>query len=322
MKYCTIGRVFVKIRTGSDFAGRTVKEWLYSNGFSRGHITKLKNQSDGITVNGERVTVRYILRLGDELCVASEDSAESENENLIPTEMPLDIIYEDEDMIAVNKPGDMPTHPSIGHFADTLANGLAYYFKAQGKPFVFRAINRLDRETSGVVLVAKNRIIANRLSGLMKAGKIRKTYIAVLNGSLTPQNGQIETGIRRCDEGIILRTVCSSDDPRGRLAVTAYKTAASSGDASVVYAEPITGRTHQLRVHFSHMGAPIVGDSFYGSAESTPTMYDRMISRQALHAAELRLELSQNTVVIKAPPPADMHPLFLKVQGENKFNEL
>ena len=309
----------MKIRIENDFAGRTVRDWLYASGFSRGHITKLKQLDDGITVNGERVTVRRVLSLGDELGVASDDSPETENGNLIPTEMPLDIIYEDDNMIAVNKPCDLATHPSIGHFCDTLANGLAYYFKAQGKPFVFRAVNRLDRDTSGVVLVAKNRVWANRLSALMKAGGIQKTYVAVLNGVLSPKAGNIEAHIRRCDEGIILRRVCPPDDERGKYAVTAYETIASNGEASVVRAEPVTGRTHQLRVHFAHMGAPIVGDAFYGSAETVPTVYDGMITRQALHAASLCLRLPEGDIAIKAELPDDMKSLFLKIQGEEKL---
>lgn len=300
----------------SDFAGCTVKNWLYANGFSRGHITHLKTLDDGITVNGERVTVRRVLAMGDVLFVADTDRAEDENGQLIPTEMPLDIIYEDGDMIAVNKPYDLATHPSIGHFTDTLANGLAYYFAKQNKPFVFRAVNRLDRDTSGIVLVAKNRISANRLSELMKKGGIQKSYIAVLNGALTPSNGRIEANIRRRDEGIILRTVCPTDDCRGKYALTAYSTLSACKDASVVRAEPITGRTHQLRVHFSHMGAPIVGDAFYGSAETAPTVYDRMITRQALHAASLTLELSGKRMIFEAALPDDMRRLVEKIEGE------
>ncbi len=311
----------MRVLIENDFAGRTVKEWLYQNGFSRGHITRLKQLDDGIVLNGERVTVRRVLSLGDELCVASDDGFENENENLIPTEMHLDIVYEDENMIAVNKSGTVATHPSIGHFDDTLANGLAYYFKAKDRPFVFRAVNRLDRETSGIVLVAKNRMWANRLSALMRAGRIRKTYIAVLNGVITPRDGRIEAHIRRTDDGIIFRRVCESDDSRGKYALTEYRTAASCDDASVVFAEPVTGRTHQLRVHFSHMGAPIVGDSFYGSAETSPTRYDGMITRQALHAYELKLELPEGELVLRAEPPSDMASLFSEIQGEITKND-
>jgi len=212
----------------------------------------------------------------------------------------------------------MPTHPSIGHFTDTLANGLAYYFAKQNKPFVFRAVNRLDRDTSGVVLVAKDLVSANRMSALMKTGFIKKSYTAVLNGCIEPQRGSIEAHICRCNEGIILRKVCASDDPRGKYALTSYETIMSRSDISVVRAEPVTGRTHQLRVHFSHMGAPIVGDAFYGSAETTPTVYDKMMKRQALHACSLTVTMPDKVLKLEAKLPPDMEKLVGYIQGETK----
>ena len=150
------------IQIKDSLTGLTVKEVLYRNGISHGLITHLKKLETGITVNGEHATVRRVLNDGDILSLETEDRAEDENEFLTPTEMPLDIIYDDDDLIAVNKPPNTATHPSLGHFDDTLANGLAYYFTSRGIPFVFRAVNRLDRDTSGVVLVAKNRISAAR----------------------------------------------------------------------------------------------------------------------------------------------------------------
>ncbi len=301
--------------------GMTVKDWLYKNGISRGLITHLKKLECGITVNGEHATVRRILREGDVLSLYIDDRAEDENDNLVPTEMPLDIIYEDDDMIAVNKPPNMPTHPSIGHFDDTLANGLAYYFSSRGIPFVFRAVNRLDRDTSGIVLVAKNRVSAARLGELMKSGKIRKTYIAVLGGVLTPRSGEINAPIRRREASIILREVCSENAPDAKSALTAYETLAASGDCSIVRAEPITGRTHQLRVHFAHMGAPIVGDGMYGTAETSPTKYDREMSRHALHASALDIDLGDKRLTLTAEPPSDIRLLCAEIKGALSPNE-
>ena len=299
-----------------SIAGLTVKDVLYRNGISRGLITKLKKREDGITVNGEHATVRRVLREGDVLSLAAEDRAEDENEFLIPVEMPLDIIYEDGDMIAVNKPYGIPTHPSLGHFEDTLANGLAYYFSSRGLPFVFRAVNRLDRDTSGAVLIAKSRIAAARLTSLMQAGKIQKTYIAVLNGILNPLSGQIDAAICRREGSIMLRRVCGNDEAGAKLALTEYKTLLSGAGASLVEAQPITGRTHQLRVHFAHMGCPIVGDGFYGSAETVPNVYDKMINRQALHASGLRIDFGNRTVDIAAPLPSDMAILKKAIEGD------
>ena len=146
---------------------------------------------DGICVNSSRVTVRYILHTGDRLSLALDDRSDDVNENLLPCELPLDIIYENDDFVALNKPAGIATHPSQGHFCDTLANGLAAHYQKLGIPFVFRAINRLDRETSGIVLCAKNQYAASRLSDELCAGRIKKTYIALLNGAPEPPSGNI-----------------------------------------------------------------------------------------------------------------------------------
>lgn len=305
----------MNIVIGNELAGLTVKDWLCKNGISRGLVTQLKKRADGITVNGEHATVRRVLSAGDVLSIAADDRTEDENGLLVPTEIPLDIIYEDGDMIAVNKPSDMATHPSLGHFDDTLANGLAHYFAARGRPFVFRAVNRLDRDTSGVVLVAKNRISAARLTALMQSGRIHKTYVAILNGRISPESGRINAAIRRRKASIMLREVCDDGAEGARAAITEYSTLYASDSASIVQAEPITGRTHQLRVHFSHFGCPIVGDGFYGSAETDPTEYDRLMTRQALHAASLRIEFEDRTVTLSAELPSDMQKLKSCIEG-------
>ncbi|MBQ3182423.1 MAG: RluA family pseudouridine synthase, partial [Clostridia bacterium] len=144
--------------------GKTVKELLFGElGLSRGQVVSLKN-NDGIRVNQGHVTVRYVLSVGDILELDLEDTSENMNDHITPVYIPIEILYEDENVICVNKPSGMPTHPSHNHHGDTLANALAYYYSELGIPFVFRAVNRLDRETSGVVLVAKNRAASAKLS--------------------------------------------------------------------------------------------------------------------------------------------------------------
>ncbi len=305
----------MKLLINEEYAGLTVKEWLYKNHISRGLITHLKKRADGITVNGEHVTVRYVLKIGDTLSIAADDRREDENELLVPTKMELDILYEDDDIVAVNKPFGTATHPSLGHFEDTLANGLAYYYSSRGIPFVFRAINRLDRDTSGVVLVAKNRIAAANLTTLMQSGKIRKQYIAVLNGKIEPSEGEINAPVKRQEGTIMLREVCGDGTDGSKPALTVYKTLLRGSDASVVQAEPVTGRTHQLRVHFAHMGCPIVGDGFYGSAETTPTEYDKRMTRQALHASSLKIDFGDRVLNITADLPCDMAELKSFIEG-------
>lgn len=307
----------MEIRITRELDGITVKEWLRQNGYSRGHVTSLKKLSDGITVNGEHATVRKVLWNGDILALADSDRKEDENQFLIPTPMELDILYEDGDMIAVNKPPDMATHPSIGHFADTLANGLAHYYSKKDVPFVFRAVNRLDRDTSGVVLVAKNRNAAARLSGLMKSGGVEKSYIAILNGVIEPREGEISTHICRQDASVILRRVCEAGEPGAKEALTRYRTVYAGENVSVVSAVPVTGRTHQLRVHFAHMGTPIIGDGFYGSAETAPTELDLMIKRQALHAYSLCLKMDDKQLTFTAPMPYDMAAVRKYIEGEH-----
>lgn len=294
--------------------GITVKDWLCKNKISHALVSRLKRIDGGITVNGEHATVRRVLSEGDVLRLAADDRPDEQNESLVPTKMPLDIIYEDDDIIAVNKPYDMATHPSIGHFEDTLANGLMYYFSVRNIPFVFRAINRLDRDTSGVVLVAKNQMSAARLAGQMQAGDIRKTYIAVLNGVLPERCGLIDKPIRRKQASIITREVCDISAPGAKNAVTSYQTLAVGGGATVVRAEPQTGRTHQLRVHFAHVGAAIVGDGMYGTAETHPSMLDKMMTRHALHAASLEFSLGGRRVCLEAKLPDDMAALISHIE--------
>lgn len=281
--------------------GKTILEILRGDlAFSSSAVTYLKNRSDGILLNGEHATVRRVVVCGDLLCLNYEDCEEDQNESILPVALPLDIIYCDRDIIIVNKPPYMPTHPSHDHQADTLANALAYHFKNLKKPFVFRAINRLDSQTSGLVIVARNKISAQRLSEDMRAGKIRKTYFTVIHGRKEPREGRINLPIKRLDGSKMLRTVGDGGAP----SLTVYKTLASNEMYSALLASPITGRTHQLRVHFSNGGNCICGDTLYGY----PCEY---INRQALHA--FRLEFphpsSGDSICVNAPLPDDIASL-------------
>ena len=201
--------------------GKTVKEILrYGVGLSLAFTKQLKFLDNGIMLNGEKVTVRKIVSEGDILFLATEDI--EKDGVLTPTKLPLNIVYEDEYIVLPNKSADMPTHPSHNHRGDTLADALAYKYKQEGVPFVFRAISRLDRNTSGIVLIAKDRISASRLSESMKSGNIKKRYVAILEGKLPQNEGIIDTFIKREAESIIFRKVCSEDEGGDR-AITKYK---------------------------------------------------------------------------------------------------
>lgn len=243
------------IKKGEPVLVRTVlKEYF---GFSKGTVSGLK-QNGGIFVNGENVTVRHELKENDILTIRFEDE---KSDNIVPVPVELDIIYEDEDILAVNKPSGMATHPSFKHYTDTLANGVCY--KYRNESFTFRAVNRLDLETSGIVIIAKNRNSAYKLGEQIKEGKIQKFYYAVCKGILNEKAGFIDKPIARKSESVILRGVSDS----GKFALTEYKVI-SEGENSLLEIRPKTGRTHQIRVHFSYIGHPIVGDPLYGKKEN------------------------------------------------------
>lgn len=279
--------------------GKLLRELILRDiGLSRAFLKHLKFTENGICVNGRQVTVRYPLREGDEVSLATEDR--QAGSSLVATELPLEIIYEDGSLVVPSKPADMPTHPSRDHHGDTLADALAYRYSRSEAPFVFRPINRLDRNTSGLTLIAKDRISAARLSESMRKGEIKKQYLAILDGLLECDEGRIETHMRRSAESIIVREVCSAEEG-GDLALTSYRVIFRNERCSLVLASPETGRTHQLRVHFAHLGAPILGDDMYG----TPS---HLICRQALHALKLSFPhpSDRRELALTAPLPEDM----------------
>ena len=291
-------------------SGRTVKQYLFDvMRLSRAQVTHLKNVENGISLNGTHVTVRQVLTEGDTLSLCLEDRVEEVNSEILPVKMELDIVYEDDFILVVNKAGNMPVHPSHNHHDDTLANGMAYYFKEKGIPFNFRAVNRLDRDTSGLVIVAKSRRGANIFAKLIESREIKKGYVAILEGILPENSGRITTYIKREQESIITRCNCS-EGQGGDIAITDYEVQGISQGYTVVKAYPITGRTHQLRVHFSGLGCPIMGDSLYGNASSE-------ISRHALHAETLEFyhPVSGEMMCIKAPIPEDMLRIIKEKTG-------
>ena len=231
-----------------------IKEYLKKyHAFSTSLIAKVKY--DNVFVNGKVVHMRHLVQNGDLIMInfPFEDS-----ENINPISIPLDIIYEDEYILAINKPRNMPVHPSRGNHLTTLAEGVRSYLN---KPFVFRATNRLDRDTSGIVIIAKNQLVSAELSRMIKNGEITKKYIGITSKIPCPEEGSINAPIERECEGSIKRVV--RDD--GKPSLTVYKVIEKKDDGTATLElEPITGRTHQLRVHLSHIGCPLKGDFLYG----------------------------------------------------------
>ena len=291
--------------------GKTIKDILrYDIGVSMAFVKHLKFLNNGILLNGEHATVRRIVHTGDILALATED--DEFGEKLTPTDIPIDIAFENEHIIIPNKPPFMPTHPSHLHHGDTLADALAFRCQQQHIPFVFRPVNRLDRNTSGLTLIAKDRITASHLSAAMREGLIKKQYLAVLCGELQSDDGIIETYLTRTDKSIIVRRVCSADEG-GDLAITHYKVLLKKNGYTIVLAAPKTGRTHQLRVHFAYIGHPIVGDDIYGTSDSK-------IGRHALHALKLRFPNPHSTaeyLLVHATLPKDMTDLMEELFGNH-----
>ena len=221
-------------------------------------------------MNGEFRTVRCELREGDTLSLAVEDAPGDVSPYTLPADLPLDVLFEDEWVTAVNKPAGMPAHPSHGHRLDTVSNALA--FRYSDRYYVFRPVNRLDRDTSGCMLTSNSRDASYKMYEAMTAGKIKKTYIAVADGIFGEKEGRIDAPVARSQTSIITRRV----DPSGKPASTGYRVIAEGDGRSLLVLRPLTGRTHQIRVHLSHIGHPVTGDDMYGTRSEA-------IGRQALH---------------------------------------
>ena len=286
----------ITVKIDENLSGYTIEHILKKHlGISGGIIIRLKAKNDSITVNGETRKLNERLYSGDKLCVCIHEGKSSD---IIPVNMPLDILYEDEDIIAVNKPRLMPTHPTRRHLDDTLANGIMYYFKEQD--FVFHSITRLDTNTSGIVLVAKNILAAQILSDEMKNKKIHKEYVAVVNGVPKERSGRICAPIRRKENGGILREVAEG----GKEALTEYIVKKTNNGLSFVTLKPLTGRTHQLRVHMSYIGHPIYGDYMYSAAQEN--------EQTRLHCEKVTFKhpFKDKKITIIAPVPSDITALI------------
>ena len=236
-------------------------------------IKDLKKYKEGIQVNGEHKRVVDLVAKGDILKITIRDTV---SENIVPTDIPLDIVYEDEDVLVINKLPNMPTHPSMGNYENSLANGVMYYYKSKGEERVFRAVNRLDKDTSGLMAVAKNSYIHARLGEEIQKKELKRKYMCIVCGDVE-RDGTVDAPIRRADGSVINRIVA----PDGQRAVTHYRVIKRYGEYTLLEMKLETGRTHQIRVHMAYIGHPLVGDWLYGTEDHN------IAKRQMLHSCYL-----------------------------------
>lgn len=260
-------------------------------------------QDGYVLLNGKKTKKRVLARLGDTIDIHFMITPETE---LAAEDIPLDIIYEDEYMLAINKPPGMVVHPAQGHWSGTFVNALLYHCKELSAEDSLRPgiVHRLDKDTSGILIAAKNLEVQQKLTDLFALREMQKTYLAICLNN--PGEGVLETLYGRHPANRKQMAVLPESK---RDAITAYKTIAVGDTLSLVEMKPKTGRTHQLRVHMRHLGAPILGDPVYGSTKANATWN---IHRQCLHAYTLEFvhPMTGGALSLKAPVPQDMQKLI------------
>ena len=281
----------------------TIKDFLLSNNISSKAISTLKKQVDGILVNGKGQFTNYKLQPNDILSINLDEN--NDYENIIATKMDLDILYEDDDIVIVNKSADITVHPSKKYFTNSLVNGLTYYYQNKNMDVKLHCITRLDKETSGCVLFAKNRIAANCLSNMVKQKEISKTYLSLASGKVSKQHFLISAPISRISKGNILRCV---DFQTGKEALTECFLLGyyPSNDISLLKCLLHTGRTHQIRVHLQYINHPIVSDSLYNKSCN-------LLLRQGLHCYNIRFihPISHQLIDVTSQLPADLKQVLI-----------
>ncbi len=280
--------------------GLRIEQFLKRKGYSSQNLTEIKRMPKSVMVNGEHYYMKQTLTAGDLLSIHIQETECSEK--VPPTNLPLDIVYEDEDIIVINKPAGMPIHPSLNNYTNSMANALAWYYQEQEKPFIFRCCNRLDRDTSGLTVVAKHLVSGNILSNMVFRREFHREYLAIVRGNVMPAVGTIEAPLARKEGTIIERCV---DFENGERAVTHYQTVDYKNGHSLVQLKLETGRTHQIRIHMKHLGFPLVGDYLYN-----PDM--EYITRQALHSHRITFThpITGENMVFMADLPEDMKKIL------------
>lgn len=292
---------YLQLNITGALSGRTVDTLLRRHlELSGTVIRRIKWLEDGILVDGTRVTVRYQVTEGQVLSVRLTDPSSAQQP--VPTEGPLDILYEDEDMVVLNKQPGILIHPSHGHFSDTIGNYLMWHWAQLGEESGFHPVHRLDKGTSGLLVVAKHPHGQEKLKHQLHTGAFRRRYLAVCEGCPTPAQGVIDAPIGPVEDSLIAREI----RPDGQPARTHYNVLSAHGSRSLVELELETGRTHQIRVHMAHIGHPLTGDFLYGTEDRS------VIERPALHSRQVDIThpISGKALHFTAPLPEDIKKLL------------
>ena len=262
-------------------------------------IKRVKHLPEGILLDGRQVWPSFPVSPGQTLSVLVGDT---ENGNAAPREGELDIVYEDEDLVILNKPAGLPTHPGPTEVYQTVGNFLMYRYNAMGLPHVFRPVNRLDAHTSGLMVAARHAHAHSLLKEQLHTPDFRRCYLAVCDGVPQPLQGVVDAPIGEDETSYLKRKIT----PEGALSRTRYRVVEQAGGRALVALELETGRTHQIRLHMAHLGCPLCGDFLYGREDK------ELIGRTALHSAYLELiqPITGEKLRFAAPLPEDMARLF------------
>ena len=292
-------RIF-EYQISSAEEGRKLGDFLREKGYSRQLLRQLKETENGLLRNGQPTFMNIALKNGDRIRVRLLEKAEG-SEAIMPAPLPFEIVYEDEDLLVINKPADMPIHPSFQNHGNTLADALTWHYQQQGKEFVYRCINRLDRDTTGLLIVARHQLSASILSDMVRKREIHREYLAIVEG-IPPEKGTISAPIGRKEGSAILREV---NFETGEPARTHFTRLETRNGLSLVSLKLETGRTHQIRVHMGYIGCPLIGDYLYYPDHTR-------INRQALHSYRLSFlhPITGKALSFTAPLPEDMERAF------------
>ena len=286
----------------NNYDGVSIRDFLKEELGLSSRLIRRASIEKNIFVNDEAVRTRKTVHTGD---VIKVNLNRQESQDIVPENMDLDIVYEDTEILVVNKPPFIVVHPTKSYQSGTLSNGIIYYFQSTNQNCIVRLVSRLDMNTSGLIIIAKNQFAHMALSKEMQNNNVEKRYLAVVHGHLENEEGTIDAPIYREEEGerpSMKRVV----DERGQRSITHYKVVQRLKDADLVECKLETGRTHQIRVHLSYIGNPIFGDTLYGECDDTS-----LISRQALHAYSLKFK-----------SPRTMEELSLMSDLPNDITEL